>query len=523
MRTAAAFALLLLAPGYLGAQGQGCDLRGQPQELIKQVVGGIEMAVIRGPAEFDCTGGVVIRADSAVNYRASGELHLVGHAFYSDSLKSLTADWVNYEGRRGMVEARGSVVLTDRRSGSVVTGALLFYERASVAGEEPRATVEGRPHAVLHSASGRPRLDAAASAAGAGPPPEQVAEAAAAAAPDSAALPLEVDADRMEILGEREFRAWGRVELRRGEMRGFAHEAHFDQSRDRLELLGDARITGADYELSGGEIDAELEADRLRRVIGKGEVVLLSEELRVAAPELQIFLLEGEIERLVARREPQAEGHSTRSRAQDPRRDQSGREAAVVAAGRATGREQDPRPMVVASDFQLTADSVEAIAPRRRLERVVAVGGAHGERLDAPAESELADLPDVVARDWIQGDTIVAEFAEAATDSSRFGRGRAPSKAFSGSAADSLKRAERPERELERLVAIGGKGRARSVYRLRESGPQGSPSSGLNYMIASRITLVFRKGEVHEVQAEGPVHGMHVQPTRPVVAGPPRR
>ncbi len=514
--------------------------RGSPRERV----------ILRGNAHIRCAGGVELRADTAVSHTLTGHREFIGHVFYEDTVKSLTADRVDYEHEQARLVAVGNVVLTDIKAGSVVTGTELEYYRATEERPEPRTVVRGRPHATLYE-SPETQDDAATPIPVAAPPA------------DSAAEPFEIDADEMEIFGEQHFRATGRVEIVRGSTTGFGDAAEFDQVAQRLILEGDAIVEGEAFSLAGDWIRAFLDGDDLREVLARQDAVLLSEDLRIDAPELQVFFQEGEVHRLVAVRmladssevdEPApmaeegaivatADSLGNAAEAMAP-----GDDEIVVLAGDSTAtvidsvlvaadsaevapppppsrRTVGPQPRATASDFWIMADSIDAIAPGQQLERVIAVGNAYGERT---ADSLDVKVPELIARDWLRGDTITGYFAtvpvadSASTSDTDDERPRAKA-ALSTDAApttdiapvddgDSVADGEAAETRttLERLVAVGPEGRAQSLYRIREDGEEATPS--VNFLIANQITLLLRDGEVTNVEALGPIKGVHLQP-----------
>lgn len=449
--------LLAAVPESGAAQTLGCQTateiregenlayldRGTPYERI----------IISGGARITCGTDVELRADSAISYPATGERRFIGRVFYSDSAKTLTADHVDYYDADGRLMARGNeVVLADRKTGSVIRGTEMEYLRARAGRPESRTIVRGRPHATMHENRTVP-----------------------AAPGDSAAPPLEIDADRMEILGEHLFRATGTVTLVRGETRGSAREAEFDDRDDRMVLIGDSRVEGQEFTLSADRIEAHLQGDDLRDVVAHRDAVLLGNEIRVESPELRVFFEAGELNRMVAVRPPQSAG------------------------ARQTDAAASPQPRALAQDFWLTADSIDAIAPKQVLEKVVATGNAYGERV---ADSLAASLPELVAHDWLRGDTITGFFTHARVAAEN---GTASAPAIADSAATRA--------VLERLVAVGLEGRARSLYRMREEKAEsGQPS--INYLVANRIVLQLKGGEVSDVEADGPIQGLHLQPTQ---------
>lgn len=460
-----------------------------------------ERTVLRGGVRIVCTGGVSIDADSAESHSVTGERRFIGRVFYRDSLKTLEADRVDYFDHDGRILARGEeVVLTDIEKGSVVRGTELEYFREMEHRPEARAIVRGRPHAILYDgpAPATATLDAPADAAGGGADAED-------------RPPLEIDADWMEMLGERVFRAIGQVEIQRGEMRGWADEAEFDQLEDRMLLTGNARVEEESYALAGEEIEAWREEEALHEVIASGDAILTSKEMRMDAPKIRILFHEGELDRLIAF------GPRTATETADTA------DAASPETVRATASDPDlpgigpARPRVIAEEFWLIADSIDALTTGQRLTEVIAVGDAYGERA---ADSTDVGLAPLIARDWLRGDTITGYFVQEPAPVAKSVPGTdepAPGEPLPGTPAE----AEAPDSAetemrtvLERLVAVGADGRARSLYRLREDGrEQDAPS--VNYLVANRIVLHLKDGEVSEVEADGPIHGLHLEPARP--------
>jgi lipopolysaccharide export system protein LptA len=307
---------------------------------------------ISGPSRFRCTGGIEIRSDSAVLNRAAGELRLIGRAHYLDPEKSLAGDWMTYMGREGRVLARGNVVLTDIRDGSVVTGSELEHLREGAGRTESVTTIFGRPRAILQPRSG-------------------------AAQPDTAP-PFEVVADRLLLRGESSFRGEGSVEVVRGGTRGFGRSAEYRRLEDHLVLEGAARVEGEEFQLFGERIEGFLQEETLREVVAEREASLLARELRVDAPYIRIFMTAGNFERLVARGTAPVQARAT------------------------------------TEDFRLVADSVDARADGELLSLIVAIGDAYGERLLEAADAALPALiaRDWLRGDTITGHFVEVEPVE---------------------------------------------------------------------------------------------------------------
>ncbi len=406
--------------------------------------GGTNIIFVSGPVEVHCGTDVVIRADSAHN--TGRELRLVRDVFYQDSTQTLTSQTATYERDIGRVTARGDVVVRDRAGPSVVRGSELTYDREMPDRPDTRIVVRGRPRAYLYEEG------AAMLPAGMEPSPGMRIVGG-----DTIPGALQVDADRLEIQGESRIIAHGRVQIIREDIRAFGDAADYDRDAGRMELTGSGRIEGRGYELFGDRITATLVDDELERVLSDGNAMLLGEDIDVRAPVIDIGLVAGEVERMIA-----------------------------------VSRSVDLQAHAVAEDFTLTADSIQADAPASVLERLIAVGRAYGER--AP-DSTSAELPELIRSDWLRGDTIVGTFVQlepAAADT------------IEGADADTART------ELETLTATGS---ARALYRM-ESADEETAESAVNYIVATQIALRMENGEVSTVDTVGPVEGVHLEPIR---------
>ncbi len=178
-----------------------------------------------------------------------------------------------------------------------------------------------------------------------------------------------------------------------------------------------------------------------------GEAVLDGKDLRLLAPIVNLFFTEGRIERLMARRDAVADSIAAEMAESAQGEGVLGRGAPHPAATE-LGLEAFPRrPYALAQDFILEGDSVEVLAPGEVLEEVWAMGSARGESMGRDSLNTAETLP-LIARDWLEGDTIVAFFDEksdslAAPDQpllearsgrgwSRFGPGGLPVEAAGG-------------------------------------------------------------------------------------------
>jgi len=456
-------AVLTLVPAAAGGQGRECELV-RASQARRMETAFSEIWFVSGPAEFRCADGTELRADSAIYY-GDVSLELIGRVFYADSVRTLEAQRTVYYFASQRLHAQGDVVLSDRRrDGSVIRGASLTHERQTPERPEARTIVTGppRPHATFHP--GRP---------------------AEATPGDTAGLPFEVDADWMEIRGENRFTANGNVEITRGETRSAARGALYDQAEERLVLTMDAWIEQDDLRLQAQNIEVALSGERLRAVTATDEAHLEGRELAVDAATIRLEFEDGTLQRLIAVVPP-------------PTAQSAGSEPAF----------ERPRALARARDLRLVADSIDALAPGQTLREIIAVGDAFAQR---QPDSLSVGLPELIANDWVSGDTINAYFAVAEKGAAA----SAPAQAAEPPRADSAAGAARDSAEvvLERLIVTGAGGRAQALYRVgRDRGDPGPPA--INYTVADRITLVLSDGEVKEAEATGEVRGRYLEPQR---------
>lgn|GEM_PF-497936 len=454
---AAAAAVL---PADAAAQARTCVIQPEPEPReVRQIAGpgGRPMRFISGPFRVICGGDVTIAGDSAMT-TGTGELRIIGNVFYEDSTQTLTSDFANYFADAGRLFARGNVIVRDRATPSVVSGAELEYERVTPERPETRVVVRGRPRAFLYE-EGTPPLPE-----GLEPSPRQRVLGG-----DTIPGALQIDADRLELMGESRMLAQGRVQMVQEDMRAFGDAVDYDRGAGDLHLIGNARVEGEGYELFGDRVDAGLAADQLESVVATGQAALLAEEIEVYGSTIRAFLSEGEVERLVAVAPP------------------------ALPAGAPTAQ----RARAFAEEFTMLADSIEAIAPGQVVERVVAVGDAYAERR---VDSLAVGAPELIARDWVRGDTIVGTFVQA----------RAPRRAEAEAQAE-VQASDSVETQLEQLIAVAGEEPARSLYRMASEDPD-VERPAVNFLVAQRITLDFEEGEVGEVAAVGPIRGVHLEP-----------
>ena len=436
MKRMLALIVLLAVPRVASAQSQNCDLAGSRQ--LYSVSGGAVIYV--GSPVFNCENGSRIVADSAIILQQSGRADFLGNVSFSDAERTLTAQQAQYLPRERRVMAQVNVVLLNRQDGSRLTATSLDYFQPSELYPEGRIDVH----------SGRPRGTI-------------IRQRPEGGAPDTTVI----DADRMQIEGEQIFRGWGNVQTRRGQLTTRSQFAEFDERANRMRLTGQAVVQSDTFNLRADSIDAlVVDGDQFRELHAHRNVILESEGVDLTAPIVRLYFTAGQVERLIAL------GGSR------------------VAANM-------PQARAVSPDFVLIADSIDALSPQQKLERVFAIGRARGERFaDTAADNSL---PELIRNDWVQGDTVRAYFTASPPAGADTAARR---RAVAVAASDST-------RVLERILAIGTP--ASSTYRLREAAGD-SVEISVNYLTAKKLDVTFKDGAVQRVSAEGEIRGLYLQP-----------
>jgi lipopolysaccharide export system protein LptA len=379
----------------------------------------------QGPLTVTCTNGEVLRADSAVIYQTTHEVQLFRQVDYQDPTRSLTSDNATYNSVTGRLYATGNVVFVDKQKGSTLRGPELEYFRPIPGRPEAQMTALQRPHVTVRPKSG------------------------SGAATTRRREPMEIDADRVSSVGDRNMTATGNVVIVDNGTRSTADEAFYDQVADHVELRRNARVDNEKYHLTGELIVSDLKDGSVSKVVAQTNARLVSERLTVSGPQLQLFFERDLLQRMVsgqvpgtapardtaaARRDsaaaaprdtgaartpappstgivrppgqpqappstptatPPATGpvHPAGRPATPPAGRAPGDSAAAHPAGPAQPASEPARPplapgfrsVAVAKGFRMEADSLEAILPDQRLRRVNAVGSARGESWDTVA------------------------------------------------------------------------------------------------------------------------------------------
>jgi len=139
---------------------------------------------------------------------------------------------------------------------------------------------------------------------------------------------------------------------------------------------------------------------------------------------------------------------------------------------------------------------------------VVAMGNARGESAGIDSLNG-PDTPQLISRDWLEGDTIVAIFGVGG-DSLSATDEPLPDRDRDVEAVDTTE----TDYRLERLVARVG---ARSMYRMAASDSTVVAQEGqfaIHYVIGDEITILLSEtGEAERMEVIGQTRGIHLEPT----------
>jgi lipopolysaccharide export system protein LptA len=534
---------------------------------VRTLSNGTRITYFNGPV-IHCSGGMRIEADSAVVFETTHYTQLLGSVVFEDPQVHLTSHRANYFSQTRELRAWGAPVLTDLSRGSIIRGDTMVLLRAGESRVEDHLTVTGRrPHATLYPSQGPadslPAGDTAASVDSTGVSdtlglPDSLAVPDTVVVPDSVGVldslmvadttgtpdsvlvrvpvddpvadpdpmarrerpepgspgsggessvtPYQVDAARIVLQGSNFFRATGAVLIRRDSLVAVADSVEYDQEAGTLFLAQDARVETETYDLTADSIWMDVPEDELRGVRARENAVLEGDQIRLLAPQISVFMIEGRMERLVAT------GDSTFESLTEE--EILGRPLHPVAQELGIGRFPF-RPHALAEEFLLQADSIEILAPGEALEELWAMGGARGESMARDSLNQ-ADTPALIRRDWIEGDTIIATFSEVADSLAP------PEDSLGGEPADPLPPSAGrvpPDADstgsryrLDRLVA---KASARSLYRIEPSEStlmEEEARLAVHYVVGDQITILLSEGEVERMEVEGSTRGVHLEP-----------
>lgn len=427
-------------------------------------------------------GDAVMTADSAVQYPGQ-RVEMVGAVHYRDSIRTLDARRLTYFQLSDLVEARDSVRLVRRATGSTLRAPSVDLYRAG-SGEIRQTVATGGSRMVVYPPSDSPAAES---------------------------KPFHVTSDTAIILEEEVTLARGNVVVTREEVRGTGAFGRFDTGEGSGMLTGDPVLTGEDFRLTGDTTRIGTEEDELREVRADGSGHLVSGGMDVRAPRIRVAIRQDQVRTLWA----YGGGARSRSASRLMLGDSlhfafaDGRPDSTTAVGDAAAVELAPGD-TLAMEQLLAERSVDPTAGPDS-----AAIAAEGDTAGIPESDTTARAvePDTAAgpaselfgtgRDWIRGDTVRAYFT------------RTDAQGPAGPEAPGDTASRESDVTLRELRAIGT---ARSYYRVNRDTAR--DRRGRSYLRGAEITIVFRDGEPHRVRGTTAI-GVYLEPAAPGQAGAP--
>lgn len=358
----------------------------------------------------------------------------------------LLADSAEHFADRGLLILYHNVRYTEPRV-SITSDRMVYYTR------EERLVAEGNVRGVTAKGTrfNGPRMEYFRASPGlreenswiaTGRPFVRMSPTETGATPGSDADSTDLTANVVRSRNDSLLFASGRVVLERRDMRATSDSAFVDNGQEHARFLRDPRIVGRGaraFTLDGVVIDAWSRERQLERVVAADSAVATSDSLTLRSDTIDIRFVEQEIARLYA-----------------------------------WGR----RANADAGQQLIEADSLDVEMPGQELRTLHALGSAVA--LARPDTARIVSEE----RDWIVGDTLVAQF-EQLTDSAGATRSA-----------------------LREVVATGA---ARAFYQLPPPNQaRGTPS--LSYNRGRQITVEFDKGEMAHVRVTDQANGLYLEP-----------
>lgn len=406
-------------------------------------------------------GGAVMTADSAVQYPGD-RVVMVGSVHYRDSIRTLDARRLTYYQASDHIEARDSVDLVRRSTGSTLEAPSVDLYRAG--GGRIRQTV----------ATGGTRMTIY--------PPDDTA--------GGKSKPYRVTSREATIFGDDRTIARGNVVITREDFRGTGQRARFSPEGDG-QITGDPVLTGQDYRLTGDTVRTIGSQGTLEQVRAIGSGHLVSQGMDVRAPRIRVRLVDGAVRNLWAY------GGDARSRSAS--RVMLGDSIHMVFRG-----EQPDSITAVGEAAALEVDSSETLPwSREEDERPDSTGVAVDETAEGSSDSTSGGRSGTLftmERDWLRGDTVRARFGSSSGDP--------PSPAGTDTTrVDDV--------TLQELRAIGD---ARAYYRITRDTAR--DRRGRNYLLGQQIVVEFREGDPERVLGFQAI-GVYLEPAAPGAASAP--
>jgi lipopolysaccharide export system protein LptA len=259
------------------------------------------------------------------------------------------------------------------------------------------------------------------------------------------AEPVDVVANTLVSDGDNLVYASGNVEVTRPDLIAKSDSAFMDGQREFARLMRTPSVQskkGTPFTLTGGVIDVYSRNRNLERVVATPTGHVLSQDLELAADSVDLRVRDNQLQRVIAW------GRKSRATALSPER-------------------------------RVLADSIDAVMPGQRLREVRAIGNAYANSV--PDSTRIISTE----RDWMRGDTIIAEF-------------------------DSIAPGDTTSKPQARRIVANGK--ASSYYQLAGNGP-GKTVPNINYVRGRVITVSFENRTVDKVDVIDQASGVYLEPS----------
>ena len=301
-----------------------------------------------GNVQLSCRGLQVTMQSDSVASYGGNVVHFIGNVKYRDSTLTMDADRGTYYKKGEKWEARGRVVTKNLRTGSTLTGPALDYFRV----------VKGVRDTLEMYSTGRPRIEYATATPTPGGKPAE---------------PYVIVADRVRFKGSDRLWAGGKVTIDRSDFSARGDSLRLDTGKGSDGTLVGRnphpvmRGLGRDsFNLTGRRLDMRLNQRELTYVIAKGNGHAISKEWDLVADTIGLDIKSRQLEQTLAW------GDSIRPYANSP-------------------------------SYAMRADSLALDTPGQQLKEVRGFGRAWlGGTMDLRTKQ----------RDWMRGDTVVAQFVQ---------------------------------------------------------------------------------------------------------------
>jgi len=257
---------------------------GRPCTIVIDSIGGNYRQSVPTPGDTNrfagggvlahCEGtGSTLSSDSVAMYGRQRRIDLVRNVVIRDTALALDANFASYYLRDERLEARRSVVATNRRSGSVLRGPHLDYYRA----------VRGVRDTVEMFATSRPTVEYRQ-------------------AGDSGE-PYIIVGDRIRFKGDDRVWAGGKVTVDRSDFASRSDSLLLDETRGIGVLVGQPRVegkTGKSYTLVGTRIELGLEQRAIRVVKALGQGQATGDDWTLTADTIHLLVTDRKLQQAFA-------------------------------------------------------------------------------------------------------------------------------------------------------------------------------------------------------------------------------